>query len=141
MARRKLSSDINVVPYIDVMLVLLIIFMITAPLLTQGIDIDLPDANAASISSTEQDWKVSVNEKGQVGVHANGENDEALTDEQLTARIKTLLATQPDHMILVEGDSAVRYERVAQTLAVLQEAGAKKIGFITQPVGEEKKKP
>jgi biopolymer transport protein TolR len=146
MARRKLSSEINVVPYIDVMLVLLIIFMVTAPLLTQGINIDLPDANAASMTSQEEDVTLAIDPKGDYRLQGMGHDSDVLSDEQLEQQVTALIHAKPDKMILVSGDKKVPYERVAQALALLQTAGARKIGFLTEPTDaaakpDDKKKP
>jgi biopolymer transport protein TolR len=132
MARRKLASEINVVPYIDVMLVLLIIFMVTAPLLTQGVQVDLPDANAQSMTSSEEDKVVSINSKGEIFVSWS-EPERALGDDDLVEKVTAMMHAKPEAMILVQGDAKVPYERVALALTLLQQSGAKKIGFVTQP--------
>jgi len=132
MARRKLSSEMNVVPYIDVMLVLLVIFMVTAPLLTQGIEVDLPDVEAASMSSQQEDRILSVDAKG--GYHLNwvGDGKAVVGDDEVIAAVGELLVKKPDQMILIEGDAAVPYQRVALAMGLLSSAGAKRIGFITE---------
>ncbi|MFA5938841.1 MAG: protein TolR [Sinimarinibacterium sp.] len=133
MAKRKLSSDINVVPYIDVMLVLLIIFMITAPLMTQGIGVDLPDTNAESLSSQEDEVALSVKSDGGFYLNVGDNQKEALSDDEVVKRIGAIVRNKPDKLILVHGDAAVPYERVAHGMALLQEAGARKVGFVTEP--------
>ncbi len=133
MARRKLSSDINVVPYIDVMLVLLIIFMITAPLLVQGIEVDLPDANAQSMTSNEQDVVFSVDPRGRFFLSVGETQGEPLDDDGVIEKVGAILSAKPEQMILVQGDAKVPYESVAHGMALLQAAGARKIGFVTQP--------
>ncbi|MEW6169082.1 MAG: protein TolR [Pseudomonadota bacterium] len=133
MAKRKLSSDINVVPYIDVMLVLLIIFMVTAPLMVQGIDVELPEADAQSMSSQEEDVVLSVNRNGELFVNVGDGQKEPHSDAQVIEKIGAVLRAKPDKLILVQGDAAVPYERVAHGMALLQQAGARKIGFVTQP--------
>ncbi|HEX4895849.1 MAG TPA: protein TolR [Solimonas sp.] len=134
MARRKLSSEINVVPYIDVMLVLLIIFMVTAPLLVQGIEVDLPDADAASLTAKDQDVIFSVNTKGEFFLNVGDSQGSPLSEAELTEKVGAILRNKPEQMILVQGDAGVVYERVARGMAVLQNAGARRIGFVTQPI-------
>lgn len=133
MARRKLSSEINVVPYIDVMLVLLVIFMITAPLMTQGIEVDLPQTEAQTISTEDEPTIVSVNAQGQFYLN-RGENPKSpLEMADLADNIRILLEANPEQLILVEGDAAAQYVSVAQAMSTLQSVGVKRIGFITKP--------
>jgi biopolymer transport protein TolR len=138
MARRKLSSDMNVVPYIDVMLVLLVIFMVTAPMMTQGIEVDLPDVKAQSLTKEADDRIVSVDSKG--GYHVSWSEDVKVvrTEEEVVSLTQKLLAEQPEQMILVEGDKKTPYEFVAVAMGLLSDAGAKKIGFVTQEPPDEK---
>lgn len=133
MAKRKLSSDINVVPYIDVMLVLLIIFMVTAPLLVQGIQVELPEANAQSLASEEDEVVMSVNQAGELFLNVGDEQSAPLTEEQFADKVGAILRAKPDKLILVQGDASAAYEHVARGMALLQQAGARKIGFVTQP--------
>lgn len=134
MARRKLSSEINVVPYIDVMLVLLIIFMVTAPLLVQGIEVDLPEADAQSMTSNDNDVIFSVSPAGEFFLSLGDNQDQPLDEAGVIEKVGALLRANPGQMILVQGDAKVPYERVARGMSLLQEAGARKIGFVTQPV-------
>jgi len=138
MARRKLSSDMNVVPYIDVMLVLLVIFMVTAPLMTQGIEVDLPDVKAQSMSKEDEDRILQVDSKG--GYHVSWSEDVKVvrTDDEVVSLTQKLLSEKPEQMILVEGDKKTPYEFVATAMGLLSDAGAKKIGFVTQEPPEEK---
>ncbi len=136
MARRKLSSEINVVPYIDVMLVLLIIFMVTAPLLTQGIEVDLPDAEAQSMTSTDQDVIFSVDPSGQYFLNVGDNQSVALDAAGVVERVGAIIRNKPEQMILVQGDAKASYEYVARGMGLLQQAGARKIGFVTQPSEE-----
>ena len=132
MARRKLSSEINVVPYIDVMLVLLVIFMITAPLMTQGIEVDLPQTEAQSISTDDEPTIVSVDDRGQY--FNRGERPtEPLDLGALAEQVRILVEADPEQLILLEGDAAAQYASVAQAMSTLQGIGVKKIGFITKP--------
>ncbi|AXQ29574.1 protein TolR [Solimonas sp. K1W22B-7] len=138
MARRKLSSEMNVVPYIDVMLVLLVIFMVTAPLMTQGIEVDLPDVKAQSMSQDDEDRILSVDPKG--GYHLNwvGEGKPVVSDDDVVTEVQGLLAKKPEQMILVHGDRKTPYENVARAMGLLSDAGAKKIGFVTDEPQEER---
>lgn len=136
MARRKLASEINVVPYIDVMLVLLIIFMITAPLQTQGVDVDLPKVDAANIPSSQEPVTVSVSAEGQYYITGGENPGQAISEEELVNRVKVLLVKKPGELILVEGDGQARYEAVAKAMVMLQSAGASKIGFVTKPADQ-----
>jgi biopolymer transport protein TolR len=138
MARRKLSSDINVVPYIDVMLVLLIIFMVTAPLLTQGIEVDLPKVDAQNISASAEPATVSVNSAGQYFLNRGENPEQPVTEDELQRRVEILLKAKPDELLLVEGDGKAEYQDVARAMAILQTAGATKIGFVTKPADLKK---
>jgi len=133
MARRKLSSEINVVPYIDVMLVLLIIFMVTAPLMVQGIEVDLPDVNSASMTSNEQDVVFAVNPAGEYFLNVGDNQDTPLSDEAVSEKIGALVRANPEKMILVRGDAKAPYEYVARGMQLLSDAGARKIGFMFDP--------
>lgn len=133
MARRKLSSDINVVPYIDVMLVLLIIFMITAPLMTQGIDVELPKTDAQPIPTSQEPIILGVDDEGRLYLNRGDDSKRALSDQELTERVASLMKDQPETMVLVQGDTKASYGDVAHAMTLLQSVGAKKIGFVTQP--------
>ncbi|SBT18730.1 Biopolymer transport protein ExbD [Marinomonas gallaica] len=131
--RRKPVAEINVVPYIDVMLVLLVIFMITAPMLTQGVDVELPNANAAPIENDESDVLVaSVDKDGNYFIDIGGEQSSiSLTD--LKDRVSKVLAQNPRLPILVRGDRNVPYGEVVGLMVALQGAGAPNVGLVTEP--------
>jgi biopolymer transport protein TolR len=135
--RRRLMGEINVVPYIDVMLVLLIIFMITAPLLAEGIKVDLPKANARAIPpELLKDSKpivLSINQSGELFLNYNKPEDEPLTPERVEAQAAAVLRRAPETAVLVRGDYRVAYGEVVEAMTILQRAGASKVGFITQP--------
>jgi len=133
MARRKLSSDINVVPYIDVMLVLLIIFMITAPLMTQGVDVELPKTDSQPMPTPQEPLILSVDAQGRYYLNKGDEPTNELDEKALLARMTETLQAKPDTMVLVQGDTKVSYGEVAHAMALLQQAGIKKIGFVTKP--------
>jgi biopolymer transport protein TolR len=130
--KRRMNAEINVVPYIDVMLVLLIIFMVTAPLMTQGIDVDLPDANAESMTVPEDPPTLQILVDGSYKL-----NGDVLDDAGLGAKIQELMAAKPDQMVLVNGDRKVPYEFVARGMAILRSSGATKIGFVTEAADEQ----
>jgi biopolymer transport protein TolR len=132
--RRKLASEINVVPYIDVMLVLLIIFMITAPLLTQGVEVDLPETGADSLSAADEPVTLTVDAKGHYFLDIGEGTQKPLSDDEVVKRIGAVLRAKPDTMILIRGDKSVDYGRVAYGMGLLQEAGATKVGFASDPM-------
>jgi biopolymer transport protein TolR len=135
--RRRLMGEINVVPYIDVMLVLLIIFMITAPLLTQGVKVDLPKAAAEAIEVQRLPPLVlSVDRAGRMYLNMGGNPQASLDESTVTARAAAVLRREPQTQVLVKADNAVAYGRVVQAMVILQHAGAHKLGFITEPVPE-----
>ncbi len=135
--RRKLMAEINVVPYIDVMLVLLVIFMITAPLLTQGVKVDLPQAPSEVMPPTEQEpLIVSVDAAGDYFVEFGEDSDKAVAADVLVARVTALLRYRPGIPVLVRGDRNVAYGRVVALMALLQGAGVDGVGLITEPLDE-----
>jgi len=131
---RRAMSEINVVPYIDVMLVLLIIFMITAPLLSQGVKIDLPKAPAQPVERSESEpLVVSVDAEGRYYVNFGGEESVPVDTETLLTRAAALLRHQPGTQVLVKGDARVDYGRVVRAMALLKAAGARSVGLLTKP--------
>jgi biopolymer transport protein TolR len=132
---RRLMGEINVVPYIDVMLVLLIIFMITAPLLTQGVKVELPKAGAEPIEAQRiPPLVLSVDREGRLYLNVGGNPQAALDEDTVGARAAAALRRNPDTQVLVKADNAVAYGRVVQAMVILQRAGASKVGFITDPL-------
>jgi biopolymer transport protein TolR len=132
--KRRMMSDINVVPYIDVMLVLLIIFMITAPLITQGVRIDLPQAPSEVLPPSEQEpLVVSVDAAGQVYIDLGETPDAPISEQTLVNRVAAVLKYRPQTEVLVEGDRGVDYGRVVEVMTLLQGAGVSGIGLITEP--------
>lgn len=135
--RKKLVAEINVVPYIDVMLVLLIVFMITAPLLMQGVKVDLPKAPTSPLDDKAKDpLIVSIKADGSYYVDlGNGKNqEEALAD--IVTKVAKVLAQKPDTPVLVWGDQRVDYGTVVSLMAQLQGAGAASVGLVTEPPGK-----
>jgi len=136
---RRLMGEINVVPYIDVMLVLLIIFMITAPLLTQGIKVDLPKAGAEPLDpemlKNTIPLVLSVDRTGALYMNIGGGNpQQALSAQDVAARSEAALRRNPELPVLVKADNRVEYGMVVRAMVILQKAGAKKVGFITDPL-------
>ena len=132
--RKRPMSEINVVPYIDVMLVLLIIFMITAPLLSQGVKIDLPQAPSEPLPASDSDPViVSVDAAGNFFINYGENQDAPVSPDVLVNRVSALLKYRPELPVLVKGDAGVNYGRVVQAMALLQGAGVEGIGLITEP--------
>ena len=135
--RRKLMGEINVVPYIDVMLVLLIIFMITAPLLAEGIKVELPKAGARPIPPEMlKDSKpivLTIDDAGRLFLNYNKPEDEPLDAAKVEAEAAAVLRRAPETVVLVRGDYRVAYGEVVGAMTILQRAGADKVGFVTEP--------
>lgn len=130
--KRRPMSDINVVPYIDVMLVLLIIFMITAPIVQQGVEIDLPQAAAKPISPDQQEpVVVSVDKNGDFYLDIGDEPDKPIDAQLMVNRVAAVRELKPDVPVLVRGDREVDYGRVVDAMVLLQRAGVEKVGLMT----------
>lgn len=134
--QRKLIAEINVVPYIDVMLVLLIIFMVTAPMLTQGITVELPKAGAEPIEDVpnQPPLVISVDAEGNLYINVGDNEDEPATGKDIVARVAAVLRNRPNTPVLVKADRAVPYGNVVGAMVLLQQGGADKVGFITDPL-------
>ena len=134
--KRKLMGEINVVPYIDVMLVLLIIFMVTAPLLTQGIEVDLPKANARPIETSPENEPIvlSVDADGNLYLNVGDDEDKPQPGSEIQRRVAVVLDANAETPVFVKADRAVPYGHVVGAMVVLQQAGAAKIGFVTDPL-------
>lgn len=131
--RKRPMSEINVVPYIDVMLVLLIIFMITAPLLTQGIKVDLPEVPSRVVEQTDKEPVIiNVDAAGNYYINYGENQDKPVSAADLLNRVNALLKYQPGIPVLVGGDQAVPYGRVAKLMSLLQSAGVPSVGMITE---------
>ena len=131
--KRRLKADINVVPYIDVMLVLLIIFMVTAPLLNLGVDIELPQTNAKPIDQKKEPVVVTVDSGGNYFLTLQGADMEALSAEALSAKVGAFVRDNPEVPVFVAGDRAANYEVVLDAMVLLQSAGVPKVGLMSQP--------
>jgi biopolymer transport protein TolR len=134
--KRKLMGEINVVPYIDVMLVLLVIFMVTAPLLTQGIEVELPKANAEPIESVpdHDPLVLSVDAEGNLYINAGDDEDKPSSGKKIVTIVSTVLEAKPKTPVFVKADRAVPYGNVVGAMVILQQAGAENIGFVTDPL-------
>lgn len=133
--RKRPISDINVVPYIDVMLVLLIIFMITAPLLSQGVRVDLPQVPSEPMPASDKEPVViSVDADGNFFVNYGDNQDKPITASMLANRINALIKYQPGIPVYVKGDNNVPYGRVVELMALLQSAGVDGVGLVTEPL-------
>ena len=132
--KHRPMAEINVVPYIDVMLVLLVIFMITTPLLTQGVKVDLPQASAKPIPPSEiKPVVLTVDAKGQYTLNVGENQSQPLDEATIMARVAAVLRHRQGTPILVKGDKGVPYGKVMDGMVLLQAAGAPSIGLITEP--------
>ena len=139
-ARRRPMSEINVVPYIDVMLVLLVIFMITAPLLNLGVEVDLPEADAEPLETQQGDEPLvlTVLQNGDLYLNAGGDlagTTSGLIDpESLVTTVSAIVRRNPDVQVLVGGDQSVGYGQVYNAMVLLQKAGVSKVGLMSDPL-------
>lgn len=130
--RRKPMAEINVVPYIDVTLVLLIIFMITAPLVPTGVEVDLPQADAATVEQdNEPPVIVSVDKQGQFFIDIGEQNENPVSAEDLLYRVAAVLRNKPETQVYIRGDTAVEYGKVVSVMAALKKAGVPSVGLMT----------
>ncbi len=127
---RRTLSQINVTPFVDVMLVLLIIFMVTAPMMEQGLDVNLPEVeNAPGLSAGNEPLVVTVARNGNISVgHSRVD-----TPRKLTPVLKQILAGSPQRQVLLEADREVPYGRVVQVMAAIRGAGVEKLGMVSEP--------
>ena len=129
-------GDINVVPYIDVMLVLLIIFMVTAPLLSQGVEVELPQASAEPLPTPNEQVEpvvLTIDANGRFFLNVGENSKAALEPKQVIAIVRSVLKNSPDTPVAVRGDRNVDYGAVMNGMILLQDAGAGKVGMITEP--------
>jgi len=125
-------SNINVTPLVDVMLVLLVIFMVTAPILQQGVNINLPKVKAAALTGEEQQLVVAINRSGQVYL-----NDTPTTLNELSAKLQAILKLRPDRGVFLRADQNVRYGEVMRVIATVKGAGVDRLGMVTEPPADE----
>ncbi|HEX5276635.1 MAG TPA: protein TolR [Fluviicoccus sp.] len=130
--RRRLMSDMNVVPYIDVMLVLVVIFMVTAPMLTQGLKVELPEAAADTINiDSEEPVVITVKSDGGYWLKQGSKADKRLTLEDMIQALHAVEQAQPKAQILLNADARVDYGKVVKLMAALQQAGLTRVGLLT----------
>tara|TARA_X000001036_G_scaffold440100_1_gene494433 strand:+ start:9754 stop:10179 length:426 start_codon:yes stop_codon:yes gene_type:complete len=136
--KRKLLAEINIVPYIDVMLVLLLVFMITTPLLYQGLDVDLPttEANEVDISKFQEPLIVEVNSKGIIRVIQEDNFNEQVDEKDLSDTIISIYKNKKIDKVYVKGDKNIEYEKIIKIISILNKGGVENIGLITLPVNE-----
>lgn len=132
--RRKPMAEINVVPYIDVTLVLLIIFMITTPMLQTGVQVDLPQANSAPVEQKDDTPSivVSIKAQGEYYIKAGSEDDERIQPEEINARVVAVLSNKPATPVLINADNNVAYGTVVTVMAALKNAGVPNVGLMTK---------
>ena len=126
--RRKPVAEINVVPYIDVMLVLLIIFMVTAPLLTVGVQVDLPESAADSLPDDQEPLTLSINSKGEIYIQ-----EHQVTYQKMIPKLLAIAKNRTDTRIYVRGDKNINYGRVLEVMGTLSGAGFSKVALISEP--------
>lgn len=136
--KRKPMAEINVVPYIDVMLVLLVVFMVTAPLLNQGIEVDLPEANnePLPIDENEETLVISITENQEyfISIGATGENRQPVTLETIGTQVAQVIGANPSIQVMIEGDTNANWGTMITLITTLQNAGVANPNFITQPL-------
>ncbi len=132
--RRTLLSEINVVPYIDVMLVLLVVFMVAAPLMVQGVLVNLPETLSEPIPREKNDpLIVSIKSDGIFYLETQATRNMPLNLDEISIQVKKVLGSNPSLQVVVRGDGDVKYQKVMELMSVLQASGAKDVGLITQP--------
>lgn len=131
--KRKLNADINVVPYIDVMMVLLVIFMVTAPMLTQGVSVELPQATAEPVDAQDQEPViVTVDKDGLYYINIGGSDTEAVSSEEVSSRVQKIMSVNPKQLLLVRGDKNVYYDKVVTLMSLMKQSGASSVGLVTE---------
>lgn len=129
----ELMSDINVTPFVDVMLVLLIIFMVTAPMMIQGLDVDLPEATSKPLESEKEHLVITINNAQQVYI-----NDFQVNVESLQEKLATIMQGRKDRDVYLKADKSIPYGIVVQVMAEIKAAGVEQLGMITEPAVLEK---
>lgn len=130
----RLMSDINVTPFVDVMLVLLIIFMVTAPMMMQGVNVALPEATAKPLPSETDQLIVTINREQQIFI-----NDYQVTLDFFEERIRNIMANRQNREVFLKADKHIPYGVVVRVMSAIKEAGVEKLGMVTDPISEDKK--
>lgn len=125
-------GDINVTPFVDVMLVLLVIFMVTAPMMAQGLDVNLPRADSPPMEMPEQQLTLTITADGRYLI-----NENAFTLDELKVKLPAIAKANPNQDLFLKADGTVPYEKVVQLMAICTKAGIARMGVVTQPGGEE----
>ena len=125
-------AQINVTPLVDVMLVLLVIFMVTAPIIQQGVQVNLPAARSNAIPGTEEHLVVTVAKNGRIYL-----NDNVMTSGELGSKLRAIVKSQPNKQVYLRADQEVRYGLVMQTIAEIKQAGIERLGMVTRPPDKE----
>jgi biopolymer transport protein TolR len=132
--KHRPMAEINVVPYIDVMLVLLVIFMVTAPLLMQGVKVELPEADSDPVENQDPEpLIVSINDKGELFLNLGADQQQVLSLATVRDRVGAVMRRNPDKPVMVWGDRNVPYGEVVLLMSALQDAGAPSVGLVTEP--------
>jgi len=129
---RPIMSDINVVPFIDIMLVLLVVFMVTAPMMTQGVQVSLPEVQSTPITEEHEPMQVTIKKDGTLFVH-----EKKVEMSDLAATLKAIREQKPGTAILLRADKAVNYGRVMEVMSALQTAGLVDVGLVTDPTNKK----
>lgn len=132
--RHRLMSEINVVPYIDITLVLLVIFMITAPLMNQGVKVKLPYAEAKALPSEQKPIIISVNARGEYFLNISNRPNVPLKPVEMVDKVKKILLNNNTRAVLIKGDREAAYGEVVKAMAFLQQAGVQQVGLMTQDI-------
>ena len=136
--RHRQLAEINVVPYIDVMLVLLVIFMVTAPLLFQGVSVNLPTANAKPVDAKQlEPIVVSIDANCNYFLNIAPQPTKPISAQDLSNKVTQAISPSPQRQVLLKGDKNIDYGRIMQAMVLLQQAGAQSIGLITQPANSK----
>ncbi len=128
---QEVLSQINVTPLVDVMLVLLVIFMVTAPILHQGVSVNLPRVQAGALAGDEVQLVVTVNAGGKVYL-----NDQSMTAPELLAKLQAILREQPDRAVYLRADASLPYGEVMRVIGSIRQAGVQRLGMVTEPPAE-----
>jgi len=135
--RHRPMADINVTPLVDVMLVLLVVFMVTAPLLTVGVPVDLPQTEAPPINEPKEPTVITVNKDGQLFIQ-----ESEIPIDQLVAKLQAITGSNPDAVLYVRGDKDINYGRVLEVMSLISNAGFRKVSLVAEaPKGQTPAKP
>ena len=133
--RGQFASQINVTPLVDVMLVLLVIFMVTAPMIQQGVEVSVPRVKASALPGKEEQFVVSITKDSQIYL-----NDAKLSADDLTGKLKAIAQERPDRQVFIRADDQVPYGQVIRTMAAIKAAGIENVGMVTEmPAGADAK--